>query len=108
MPRLPIACLSFAIFWCSAVGAATSSRPAVVELYTSQGCSSCPPADKLLGELARQPNVIALAFHVDYWNDLGWRDLYSLPDAVIRQSAYSKARGQASVYTPQVVVDGSE
>jgi hypothetical protein len=60
----------------------------------------------LLGELARQPNVLALAFHVDYWNDLGWTDPYALPEAVIRQSAYSKARGQASVYTPQVIVDG--
>jgi hypothetical protein len=62
----------------------------------------------LLGELARQPNVLALAFHVDYWNDLGWTDPYALPVAVMRQSAYSKARGHASVYTPQVVVDGRD
>ncbi|MBS0580685.1 MAG: DUF1223 domain-containing protein [Proteobacteria bacterium] len=88
--------------------AANNSRPAVVELYTSQGCSSCPPADLLLGVLSQRPNVLALAFHVDYWNDLGWTDPYSLRDAVIRQSAYSKARGQSSVYTPQVVVDGHD
>jgi len=108
MPKLIFACLLAAALASYTVGAAENSRPAVIELYTSQGCSSCPPADTLLGELARQPNVLALAFHVDYWNDLGWTDPYSLRDAVIRQSAYSKARGQASVYTPQVVVDGRD
>jgi len=108
MPKLTFACLLAAALASYTVGAAENSRPAVIELYTSQGCSSCPPADTLLGELARQPNVLALAFHVDYWNDLGWTDPYSLRDAVIRQSAYSKARGQASVYTPQVVVDGRD
>jgi hypothetical protein len=108
MPKLTFACLLAAALASHTVGAAENSRPAVIELYTSQGCSSCPPADTLLGELARQPNVLALAFHVDYWNDLGWTDPYSLRDAVIRQSAYSKAKGQASVYTPQVVVDGRD
>lgn len=108
MPKLPYACLIAAALASHTVVSAENSRPAVIELYTSQGCSSCPPADTLLGELSRQPNVLALAFHVDYWNDLGWTDPYSLPDAVIRQSAYSKARGQASVYTPQVVVDGRD
>ena len=91
-----------------AFGAAASPRPAVIELYTSQGCSSCPPADALLGEFARRPNVLALAFHVDYWNDLGWADPFAIPDAVKRQSTYSKSKGQASVYTPQVVVDGHD
>lgn len=108
MFKIQIACLIAGALWCSAPGAAASSRRAVIELYTSQGCSSCPPADTLLGELAQQPNVLALAFHVDYWNDLGWKDPYSLPDAAIRQSAYSRARAHASVYTPQVVVDGAE
>ena len=106
MSKLSIVSLVAAALACFAVGAAASPRPAVIELYTSQGCSSCPPADALLGELARQPNVLALAFHVDYWNDLGWTDPYSIPDAAVRQSAYSKARGQSSVYTPQVIVDG--
>lgn len=108
MPKLTYACLVSAALTCHISGAAENSRPAVIELYTSQGCSSCPPADALLGELSRQPNVLALAFHVDYWNDLGWTDPYSLRDAVSRQSAYSKARGHASVYTPQVVVDGRD
>jgi hypothetical protein len=108
MLKLPCACLIAAGLACEPVGAAENSRPAVVELYTSQGCSSCPPADSLLGVISQRPNVLALAFHVDYWNDLGWTDPYSLRDAVIRQSAYSKTRGESSVYTPQVVVDGHD
>jgi hypothetical protein len=106
--KIPYVCLIAAALACEPVGAAENSRPAVIELYTSQGCSSCPPADLLLGVMSQRPNVLALAFHVDYWNDLGWTDPYSLRDAVIRQSAYSKARGRASVYTPQVVVDGRD
>jgi hypothetical protein len=62
----------------------------------------------LLGELAQEPNVLALAFHVDYWDDLGWTDPYSLRDSVLRQSVYSKSRGRSSVYTPQVIIDGRE
>ena len=108
MPKLTYACLLAAALTSHAVGAAENSRPAVIELYTSEGCSSCPPADKLLGELSRRPNVLALAFHVDYWNDLGWPDPYSLRDAVSRQSAYANARGHTSVYTPQAVVDGRD
>jgi hypothetical protein len=86
---------------------AGTGRPAVVELYTSQGCSSCPPADALLGELARRPDVLALAFHVDYWDDLGWRDRFELPVATQRQRQYARQLGSASVYTPQMVVDGT-
>ena len=86
--------------------AADSARPAVVELYTSQGCSSCPPADAQLGELARRGDVVALAFHVDYWDQLGWRDRFELPVAMQRQSQYARRLGSASVYTPQMVVDG--
>lgn len=76
----------------------------VVELFTSEGCSSCPPADALLGALAQRDDVLALSFHVDYWNDLGWRDPYS--DAAIseRQRAYGHLDGR--VYTPQMVVNG--
>jgi hypothetical protein len=84
----------------------STARPVVVELYTSQGCSSCPPADALLGELARLPNVIALAFHVDYWDSIGWRDRFSVPEAVQRQLRYVDTLGLSSAFTPQVVVDG--
>jgi hypothetical protein len=81
-------------------------QPVVLELFTSQGCSSCPPADALLGELARQPGVIALAWHVDYWNDLGWRDPYATRLATDRQRAYA-ARLRDEVYTPALVVNGA-
>jgi hypothetical protein len=84
----------------------TSRGPSVVELYTSQGCSSCPPADAVLGELASMPNTIALAFHVDYWNGLGWPDHYSLPTATERQRVYTRSLGLSSAFTPQAVVDG--
>ena len=80
--------------------------PAVVELYTSQGCSSCPPADALLGVLSQMPNVLALAFHVDYWDSIGWRDHFALPMARERQRRYVETLGLSSAFTPQVVVDG--
>ena len=80
--------------------------PAVVELFTSQGCSSCPPADRVLGELATMPNVIALAFHVDYWDSLGWRDKYSIPNAVERQERYVQELNLSSAFTPQAVING--
>ncbi len=83
-----------------------SRGPSVVELYTSQGCSSCPPADHVLGELAALPNVIALAFHVDYWDSIGWRDAYSIPNAAARQYRYVQTLGLSSAFTPQAVVDG--
>jgi hypothetical protein len=79
-----------------------------VELFTSQGCSSCPPADTLLGELASRSDVLALAFHVDYWDELGWRDRFELPQAAQRQSQYASRLGRSSVYTPQLVIDGRE
>jgi hypothetical protein len=82
------------------------SRPAVVELFTSEGCSSCPPAETYIGELAQRHDVLALAFHVDYWDDLGWRDRFGLPEAVQRQRAYARSLRLSSVYTPQVVIDG--
>ncbi len=91
----------------STAGAATAvARPAVVELYTSQGCSSCPPADALLGELGQRAGVLALAFHVGYWDELGWPDRFALPFAAQRQNRYAQRLRQASVFTPQVVVDG--
>ncbi len=86
--------------------AAESEQKAVVELFTSQGCSSCPPADKLLGKFAKRDDVIALTFPVDYWDYLGWKDTLASPAFSARQRAYAKARGDGEVYTPQVVVDG--
>lgn len=79
---------------------------AVVELYTSQGCSSCPPADELLGKLAKRDDVIALTFPVDYWDYLGWKDTLARPAFSARQRAYAKARKDGQVYTPQMVIDG--
>lgn len=85
----------------------TDSSPVVIELYTSQGCSSCPPADEYLGELAARRDVLALAFHVDYWNYIGWEDPFSSPEATARQRAYARLMDLRAVYTPQMVIDGA-
>lgn len=98
-----IAALSLAI---SAGSLAAGEPRAVIELFTSQGCSSCPPADKLLGQLADDPSVIALTLPVDYWDYLGWKDTLALKGHGVRQRAYAQARGDRAVYTPQVVVNG--
>ena len=79
----------------------------VVELFTSQGCSSCPPADSYLGELARRPDVLALAFHVDYWNYIGWTDPFASKLASQRQRDYAKHLNLRYVYTPQMVINGA-
>jgi hypothetical protein len=89
-------------------GVATAEpRPVVLELFTSEGCSSCPPAEVIVNELARRPGVLPLSFHVDYWDDLGWHDRYSLASATQRQRVYGRALRRTSVYTPQAVIDGS-
>ncbi len=80
---------------------------AVIELFTSQGCSSCPAADKLAGELAKDPSLVVMSLSVDYWDYLGWKDTLAVPGHTNRQRAYSKARGDREVYTPQVVVNGT-
>ena len=81
---------------------------AVIELFTSQGCSSCPPADKLLATLAKDPSVIAISLPVDYWDRLGWKDTLAKHAFTERQQAYAAVRGDGQVYTPQAVVNGSE
>jgi hypothetical protein len=86
---------------------ASAEPRAVVELFTSQGCSSCPPADKIIGELAKDPSVIALSMPIDYWDYLGWKDTLADARFSARQKAYSHMRGDRDVYTPQVVVNGS-
>lgn len=82
--------------------------PVVVELFTSQGCSSCPPADVMLGELARRDDVIALALHVDYWDYIGWADTFASPAMTQRQHGYAHAAGSTVVYTPQIIVGGQD
>ena len=85
---------------------AADSGPIVVELFTSQGCSSCPPADAFMEDLQKRKNVIALTFNVDYWDYLGWRDTLASAEYSRRQRAYAKARGDGQVYTPQMVING--
>ncbi len=85
---------------------ADASKPVVVELFTSQGCSSCPPADRILGHLADRVDVIALGFHVNYWDRLGWPDPFATEAGTERQYAYSPVLGRRNVYTPQMVIDG--
>ena len=87
--------------------ASAEARPVVVELFTSQGCSSCPPADALLAELARRDNVIALGFHISYWDGLAWKDPFSSQSSTDRQRAYARLFELGQVYTPQMVVDGA-
>jgi hypothetical protein len=86
---------------------AAGTRPVVVELFTSQGCSSCPPADKLLGELAKRGDIVALGFHITYWDGAAWRDPFSRPASTERQTAYDKRLTGGEIYTPQMIVDGS-
>jgi hypothetical protein len=117
LPRLLPLVVSLALTasLAGSAGAAESSpspapapnAPVVVELFTSQGCSSCPPADAYFGELVKRPDVIALAFHVDYWNYIGWTDPFAKPWATTRQREYRESLNTRFVYTPQIVVDGT-
>jgi hypothetical protein len=85
----------------------STARPVLVELFTSQGCNSCPPADALLGKLAQRQGVVALAWHVDYWDGLGWKDRFSSAEATARQYDYARRLGRDGIYTPQLVIDGA-
>jgi hypothetical protein len=78
----------------------------VVELFTSQGCNSCPPADRVLAELAKRKDTLALAWHVDYWDYLGWKDIFASPENTRRQKAYARSFSKRGVYTPQAVING--
>lgn len=85
---------------------AAQAGPVVVELFTSQGCPSCPPADAMLAELVGREDVLPLALHVDYWDYLGWVDAFARPHHTERQKAYARMEGSSMIYTPQIVVDG--
>lgn len=86
--------------------AAAQQNKTIIELYTSQGCSSCPPADALLTQLAERDDVIALALHVDYWDYIGWKDNFGDPAHTTRQNGYARAAGATTIYTPQMVIGG--
>ncbi len=86
---------------------ADTVRPVIVELFTSQGCSSCPPADAYMAEVRAMKDVVALTYNVDYWDYRGWRDTLASPENSKRQYKYAKARGDMDVYTPQMIIDGA-
>ncbi|MPZ55855.1 MAG: DUF1223 domain-containing protein [Rhizobiales bacterium] len=103
MHRFSIGCVAV-VALAPAVNA--GEKRAVIELFTSQGCSSCPSADRLLGELSHDRTLVALSLSVDYWDYLGWKDTMSLPGHTARQRGYAKSRGDRHVYTPQAVING--
>jgi hypothetical protein len=105
MPRR-FASLGFVLLLLSQSPLAAQERLTVVELFTSQGCSSCPAADAFLGELAKRPDILALSEHVDYWDYLGWKDPFASSENTERQRAYARRLGSGYVYTPQMVVQG--
>ncbi|WP_299887165.1 thioredoxin family protein [uncultured Ruegeria sp.] len=96
------AVLSILLAW----SAAAEDDPVVIELFTSQGCSSCPPADRIMHDLVKRDDVIGLALHVDYWDYIGWKDEFADPDHTLRQRAYARQGGRSMIYTPQMVVNG--
>ena len=94
--------------WLAAVAPAQAEPVVVVELYTSQGCSSCPPADEFVAMLASDPRILPLALHVDYWDYIGWADKFAHPKFTDRQRAYAKAVGSRTIYTPQLIIGGQD
>jgi hypothetical protein len=107
VPSLRAAAMILAAAFCwQQPGSAAESAPVVVELFTSQGCSSCPPADRLLGELAQRDGVLPLSFHVTYWDRLGWPDTFGLEASTRRQNDYADWLRLGTMYTPQMVIGG--
>lgn len=94
------------LFWHAANAGEAQKQPVLVELFTSQGCSSCPAADVILGEIKKRNDVVALSFSVDYWDYIGWRDTLAKHENTVRQQAYEKVLPSHRMYTPQIVVDG--
>lgn len=94
------------LLWPAAHAGEKLKQGVLVELYTSQGCSSCPPADQILGDLRKRDDVVALSFSIDYWDYIGWRDTLATRENTLRQQAYEKSLPSHRVYTPQMVVDG--
>jgi hypothetical protein len=94
------------LFWHAASAGEAQKQPVLVELFTSQGCSSCPAADVILGEIKQRKDVVALSFNVDYWDYIGWRDTLAKHENTVRQQAYEKVLPSHRMYTPQIVVDG--
>jgi hypothetical protein len=94
--------------WLAAVAQVQAEPVVVVELYTSQGCSSCPPADEFVAMLASDPRILPLALHVDYWDYIGWADKFAQPQFTKRQKAYAHAIGSRTIYTPQLIIGGAD
>ena len=91
----------------SAASPSTAPEPVLAELFTSQGCSSCPPADQIWAELQKRQDLVAISFNIDYWDYIGWKDTLAHRENTLRQQAYAKALGSRQVYTPQVIIDGT-
>ncbi len=102
----PLGGLGLVLAVAAAPQAGRAQSPVVVEFFTSQGCSACPPADAFFAELAERADVVALALHVDYWDYLGWQDVFGRAEHTERQRAYAKANGERTIYTPQMIVQG--
>ncbi|SHH19089.1 DUF1223 domain-containing protein [Marivita hallyeonensis] len=102
------AVLAAIIMGASVTTARAEDAPVVVELFTSQGCSSCPPADEMLARLGERDNIIALALHVDYWDYIGWKDEFAHAAFTKRQKGYARSFGNRTIYTPQMVINGSK
>ncbi|MCY4287544.1 MAG: DUF1223 domain-containing protein [Aestuariivita sp.] len=97
-----------ALYLLVTVTATAQNSLVVVELYTSQGCSSCPPADRLIRQIAKRDEVVALSLHVDYWDYIGWKDEFALASNAIRQRAYAKAYGRRTIFTPEMIINGRQ
>lgn len=103
-----LAALGALLFWQGAAAGEAQTQPVLVELYTSQGCTSCPAADQILGEIKKRADVVALSFSIDYWDYIGWRDTLAKRENTLRQQEYEKVLPSRRMYTPQIVIDGAQ